>query len=63
MDLGLREVGPFFNFWFHSESLDLQILKIVLQVLENNLQNNVKGIIWCERIKTTIGSVTQYVHF
>jgi len=34
------KLAQLLNFWFHGESLDLQILKIKFQILANNLQNS-----------------------
>ncbi|KAL4131564.1 hypothetical protein QTP88_008857 [Uroleucon formosanum] len=38
--VGYVKLAQLLNFWFHGKSLDLQILKIDLQELANNLQNN-----------------------
>jgi len=37
---GYGKLAQLLIFWFHGESLDLQILKISLEILANNLQNN-----------------------
>jgi hypothetical protein len=34
------KLGQLLIFWFHGESLDLQIQKVDLQELANNLQHN-----------------------
>ncbi|KAL4103533.1 hypothetical protein QTP88_018896 [Uroleucon formosanum] len=38
--VGYVKLAQLLNFWFQGESLDLKILKIDLQILANNLQNN-----------------------
>jgi hypothetical protein len=38
--MGHMKLAQLLIIWFHSESLDLKILKIYLQILVNNLQGN-----------------------